>query len=173
MAGWLTTSARRSTTGTRSCSTRSRSARPIKPQKLSGVSSVQYNPAQKFRSSRAWPSSVNSNNSCSRAKMPKRGSPPTLRSAHPVLKVARAERRLLRTLTQPLTLEQRTRLDGLLHADTSIRGATRLSWLRQAPGVTSPKILTREVPSQACERFQIRPTQSWDVHFSSSYQLSY
>jgi hypothetical protein len=38
-----------------------------------------------------------------------------------------AERRLLRTLTQPLTLEQRTKLDGLLYADTSIRGATRLS----------------------------------------------
>jgi hypothetical protein len=32
-----------------------------------------------------------------------------------VLKIA--ERRLLRTLTHPLTLEQRTRLDGLLRAD--------------------------------------------------------
>lgn len=34
-----------------------------------------------------------------------------------VLKMA--ERRLLRTLTMSLTLEQRTRLDGLLHADTA------------------------------------------------------
>ena len=56
-----------------------------------------------------------------------------------------AERRLLRTLTQSLTLEQRTRLDSLLYADTSIRGATRLSWLRQAPGVTSPKSIKQVV----------------------------
>src|SRR5439155_27346455 len=54
-----------------------------------------------------------------------------------VLKIA--ERQILRTLTQPLTLEQHTRLDGLLHADMGIRGATRLSWLRQAHGVTPPK----------------------------------
>ena len=60
-----------------------------------------------------------------------------------VLKMA--ERRLLHTLTLSLTLEQRTRLDGLLHADTSIRGATRLSWLRQAPGVASPKSIKRLV----------------------------
>ena len=60
-----------------------------------------------------------------------------------VLKIA--ERRLLRTLTQSLTLEQRTRLDSLLYADTSIRGATRLSWLRQAPGVTSPKSIKQVV----------------------------
>lgn len=58
-----------------------------------------------------------------------------------VLKIA--ERRLLRALTERLTLEQRTRLDGLLHVDTGIRGATRLSWLRQAPGVTSPKSIKR------------------------------
>ncbi len=60
-----------------------------------------------------------------------------------VLKIA--ERKLLRTLTIALTLEQRARLDGLLHADTAIRGATRLSWLRQAPGVTSPKSIKRLV----------------------------
>ena len=56
-----------------------------------------------------------------------------------------AERRLLSTLTHALTLEQRTRLDGLLHADTGIRGATRLSWLRQAPGVASPKSIKRVI----------------------------
>jgi hypothetical protein len=60
-----------------------------------------------------------------------------------VLKIA--ERRLLRSLTQLLTLEQRTRLDGLLHADTRLGGATRLSWLRQPPGVTSPKSIKRLV----------------------------
>src|SRR5437764_273291 len=56
-----------------------------------------------------------------------------------------AEHRLLSTLTHALRLEQRTRLDGLLHADTGIRGATRLSWLRQAPGVTSPKSIKRVI----------------------------
>jgi TnpA family transposase len=60
-----------------------------------------------------------------------------------VLKIA--DRRLLHTLTLSLTLEQRTRLDGLLLADTSIRGATRLSWLRQVPGVASPKSIKQLV----------------------------
>ncbi len=60
-----------------------------------------------------------------------------------VLKIA--DRRLLRTLTMPLTLEQRTRLDGLLLAETSIGGATRLSWLRQTPSVASPKSIKQLV----------------------------
>src|SRR5258708_11681598 len=60
-----------------------------------------------------------------------------------VLKIA--ERKLLRILTIALTLEQRTRLHGLLHIDPNIRGATRLSWLRQPPGVTSPKSIKRLV----------------------------
>src|SRR5712691_2680701 len=54
-----------------------------------------------------------------------------------VLKIA--ERRLVHTLTASLTLEQRSRLGSLLHADSSVSGATRLSWLRQPPGVASPK----------------------------------
>lgn len=54
-----------------------------------------------------------------------------------VLKIA--ARRFLHALTQPLTLEQRSRLDGLLHVDAGIRGATRLNCVQQAPGVTSPK----------------------------------
>jgi TnpA family transposase len=60
-----------------------------------------------------------------------------------VLKIA--ERRLVRTLTASLTLEQRSRLDSLLHAESSIGGATRLSWLRQPPGIASPKSIKRVV----------------------------
>jgi TnpA family transposase len=52
-----------------------------------------------------------------------------------------AERRLLRTLTAPLSLEQRSRLDALLQADTALRGATRLSWLRKAPETRTLKTL--------------------------------
>ena len=50
-----------------------------------------------------------------------------------------AEKRLFRLLTADLTLEHRSRLDGLLHADSGRRGTTRLSWLREPPGVTSAK----------------------------------
>ena len=67
-----------------------------------------------------------------------------------VLKIA--ERRLLFALTQPLTLEQRTRLDDLLLADASIRGATRLSWLRQVPGVASPKSIKHLVDPRDAQR---------------------
>ena len=50
-----------------------------------------------------------------------------------------AEKRLFRLLTADLTLEHRSRLDGLLYADAGRRGTTRLSWLREPPGVTSTK----------------------------------
>ena len=50
-----------------------------------------------------------------------------------------AEKRLFRLLTANLTLEHRARLDGLLHADNGRRGTTRLSWLREPPGVTPAK----------------------------------
>jgi len=50
-----------------------------------------------------------------------------------------AEKRLFRLLIADLTLEHRTRLDGLLYADAGRRGTTRLSWLREPPGVTSAK----------------------------------
>jgi hypothetical protein len=68
--------------------------------------------------------------------------PDAMESDRPLPLIERALE-LLRTLTQALTLEQRTRLDGLLHTDTGIRSATRLSWLRQAPGMTSPKSIKR------------------------------
>ena len=50
-----------------------------------------------------------------------------------------AEKRLFRVLTAALTLEHRSRLDGLLHADAGRRGTARLIWLREPPGVTSAK----------------------------------
>jgi TnpA family transposase len=50
-----------------------------------------------------------------------------------------AEKCLFRVLTATLTLEHRSRLDGLLHADAGRRGTARLIWLREPPGVTSAK----------------------------------
>lgn len=87
-----------------------------------------------------------------------------------VLKMA--ERRLLHTLTLPLTLEQRIRLDGLLHADTSIRGATRLSWLRQAPGATSPKSIKRLVERLVFLRELSLPALPMTLHQNRILQLA-
>lgn len=50
-----------------------------------------------------------------------------------------AEKRLFRLLTADLTLEHRTRLDGLLYADSGRRGTAKLTWLREPPGLTSAK----------------------------------
>jgi hypothetical protein len=88
-----------------------------------------------------------------------------------VLKIA--ERRLLRTLTHPLTLEQRTRLDGLLHADTGIRGATRLSWLRQTPGVTSPKSIKRLIERLSFLRDLSLPALPVTLHQNRVLQLAH
>src|SRR5690242_17575173 len=87
-----------------------------------------------------------------------------------VLKIA--ERRLLRTLTQSLTLEQRTRLDGLLYADTGIRGATRLSWLRQAPGVASPKSIKRLIERLSFLRGLSLPALPVTLHQNRVLQLA-
>ena len=76
-----TTSTSRRTTGTRSCSTRSRSARPTKPPKPWGASNAPCSRARKSPSPKPWPSSANCNNCSSRARTPKRASPPILRSA--------------------------------------------------------------------------------------------
>lgn len=87
-----------------------------------------------------------------------------------VLKIA--ERRLLRTLTQTLSLEQRTRLDSLLYADTGIRGATRLSWLRQAPGVTSPKSIKQLVERLVFLRELALPILPVTLHQNRVLQLA-
>jgi TnpA family transposase len=87
-----------------------------------------------------------------------------------VLKIA--ERRLFHTLTQTLSLEQRTRLDGLLYADTSINGATRLSWLRQAPGVTSPKSIKQLVERLLFLRELTLPAPPVTLHQNRILQLA-
>ncbi len=87
-----------------------------------------------------------------------------------VLKIA--ERPLLRTLTQLLTLEQRTRLDDLLQADTSIRGATRLSWLQQAPGVASRKSIKLLVERLLFLRELALPAPSVTLHQNRVLQLA-
>ena len=87
-----------------------------------------------------------------------------------VLKIA--ERRLLSSLTQSLTLEQRTRLDDLLQADAGIRGATRLSWLRQAPGVASPKSIKRLVERLLFLRELALPAPPKTLHQNRVLQLA-
>jgi len=88
-----------------------------------------------------------------------------------VLKIA--ERRLLHTLTMSLTLEQRTRLDGLLLTDTSIRGATRLSWLRQAPGMASPKSIKQLVERLLFLQELSLPALSTTLHQNRVLQLAH
>ena len=84
----------------------------------------------------------------------------------------RIERRLLSTLTQSLTSEQRTRLDVLLQADASIRGATHLSWLRQAPGVASPKSIKHLVERLLFLRELALPAPSKSLHQNCVLQLA-
>ena len=87
-----------------------------------------------------------------------------------VLKLA--ERKLFRTLTGSLSLEQRTRLDGLLFADTALRGATRLSWLRQAPGVASPKSVKQIIERLLFLRSLELPTLPTSLHQNRVLQLA-
>src|SRR6266566_3916068 len=87
-----------------------------------------------------------------------------------VLKIA--ERRLVHTLTASLTLEQRSRLDSLLHAESSIGGATRLSWLRQPPGVASPKSIKRVVERLLYLRELSLPALPVTLHQNRVLQLA-
>jgi len=87
-----------------------------------------------------------------------------------VLKLA--ERRLFRTLTAPLSLEQRTRLDGLLQPDPSLHGATRLSWLRQPPGITSPKSVKHLVERLLFLRGLALPAMPTTLHQNRVLQLA-
>src|SRR5947209_15947115 len=84
-----------------------------------------------------------------------------------------AEHWLLSILTHALRLEQRTRLDGLLHADTGIRGATRLSWLRQAPGVASPKSIKRVIERLSFLRDLSLPALPVTLHQNRVLQLAH
>lgn len=87
-----------------------------------------------------------------------------------VLKIA--ERRLFSALTQTLTPEQRTNLDDLLQADASIRGATRLSWLRQAPGTASPKSIKHLVECLLFLRKLALPVPPKTLHQNRVLQLA-
>jgi hypothetical protein len=54
-----------------------------------------------------------------------------------------AQRRVERLLLQPLSAEQRLRLDSVLQVDPELRTRTRLSWLRDAPEIASAKSLRK------------------------------
>lgn len=83
-----------------------------------------------------------------------------------------AGRELLHALTMLLMLGRRIRLDGLLHADTSIRGAMRLSWLRQAPGVAFPKSIKRLVERLVFLRELALPAFPVNLHQRRVLQLA-
>jgi TnpA family transposase len=57
----------------------------------------------------------------------------------------RADQRVERWLTQPLTARHRDRLEALLQVDPELRGRTRLSWLREAPELASARGLRKVV----------------------------
>jgi hypothetical protein len=70
--------------------------------------------------------------------------PGTTSVEHLVWRVQRlAERRVERSLTQPLTEQHLWLLDGVLHVDPELRGRTRLSWLRDAPEIASARSLRK------------------------------
>jgi hypothetical protein len=83
-----------------------------------------------------------------------------------------AEKQLFRLLTANLTLEHRSRLDGLLHADAGRRGMTRLSWLREPPGVTSAKSVKQIVERLLFLRGLELPTVSPTLHQNRVLQLA-
>jgi len=63
-------------------------------------------------------------------------------------------------------------LDSLLYADTSIRGATHLSWLRQAPSVTSPKSIKQLVERLLYLRELSLPALPITLHQNRVLQLA-
>jgi TnpA family transposase len=83
-----------------------------------------------------------------------------------------AEKRLFRLLTADLTLEHRSRLDGLLYADTGRRGTARLSWLREPPGVTSAKSVKQIVERLLFLRGLELPAVSPALHQNRILQLA-
>ncbi|HCP75685.1 MAG TPA: hypothetical protein DIU08_13735 [Ktedonobacter sp.] len=87
-----------------------------------------------------------------------------------VLKMA--ERRLLSTVTASLSLEQRSRLDALLQADTALRGATRLSWLRKAPETPSPKSVKQIIERLSFLRTLELPPLPTSLHQNRVLQLA-
>lgn len=84
-----------------------------------------------------------------------------------------AEKRLFRVLTAALTLEHRSKLDGLLHADAGQRGSARLIWLRQPPGVTSAKSVKQLVERLLFLRGLELPTMPQALHQNRVLQLAH
>jgi len=75
-----------------------------------------------------------------------------------------AERRLFRLLTADLTFEHRSRLDSLLYPEGGRRGLTRLAWLREPPGLTSPKSVKQIVDRLLSVRKLGLPPLPQDLH---------
>ncbi len=84
-----------------------------------------------------------------------------------------AEKCLFRVLTSALTLEHRSTLDELLHADAGQRGSARLIWLRQPPGVTSAKSVKQIVERLLFLRELELPTIPQALHQNRVLQLAH
>src|SRR5919199_3448099 len=83
-----------------------------------------------------------------------------------------AQRRVERLVLQPLTSEQRARLDGLLQVDPELRTRTRLSWLREAPELPSAKSLRKVLDRLAYLRALDLPTPDRRLHPNRLRQLA-
>ena len=83
-----------------------------------------------------------------------------------------AEKRLFRLLTADLTLEHRSRLDGLLYAEASRRGTTKLTWLREPPGQASPKSVKQIVERLLFLRSLELPPLPTTLHQNRVLQLA-
>lgn len=83
-----------------------------------------------------------------------------------------AEKRLFRLLTADLTLFQRRNLDGLLVASSGQRGTSKLSWLREAPGVTSAKSVKQIVERLLFVRRLELPALPATLHQNRVLQLA-
>jgi TnpA family transposase len=77
-----------------------------------------------------------------------------------------------RLVLQPLTPEQRARLDGLLQVDPELRTRTRLSWLREAPELPSAKSLRKVLDRLAYLRALDLPTPDRRLHPNRLRQLA-
>ncbi|HEU5378481.1 MAG TPA: DUF4158 domain-containing protein [Ktedonobacteraceae bacterium] len=83
-----------------------------------------------------------------------------------------AERRLYSFLTSNLTLEHRVKLDSLLQSEAGRRGSTKLSWLREPPGLTSPKSVKQVVERLLFLRELGLPALSTEMHQNRILQLA-
>lgn len=71
-----------------------------------------------------------------------------------------------------MTLEHRAKLDSLLQSEAGRRGTTRLSWLREPPGLTSPKSVRQIVERWLFLKELGLPALSTEVHQNWILQLA-